>query len=85
MDGEKKLVGKITHYYSKIGVGVIELEDELRVGDKISIEGPTTVFEQTVDSMQIEHKSVKVAKAGESIGMKVKDKVREEDKVFKLA
>lgn len=84
MDEEKKLVGKIAHYYSKIGVGVIDLEGELKVGDKISIEGPTTSFEQTIESMQIEHKSVKVAKAGESIGLKVKDRVREEDKVFKL-
>ncbi|MCD6248618.1 MAG: translation elongation factor-like protein [Hadesarchaea archaeon] len=81
---EKKEVGRVTHYFTKIGVAVVELSDELKVGDKISIEGATTNFQQTVDSMQIEHKNIEVAKAGESIGLKVKDRVRENDKVYKL-
>ena len=81
---EKKLVGKISHYFTKIGVGVIELSDELKVGDRISIEGATTNVQQTVDSMEIEHESVQSAGAGQSIGMKVEQRVREGDLVYKL-
>lgn len=84
MEEEKKLVGKVTHYYNKIGVAVVELEDELRLGDEISIEGKTTNFRQKVESMQIEHKPVEIAKAGDSIGLKVIEKVREGDRVYKL-
>jgi putative protease len=84
MTGEKKLVGKVTHYFTKIGVAVIELEGTMKVGDEISIEGATTNVVQKVDSMQIEHKNVKEAKKGESIGMKVADRVREGDLVFKV-
>jgi len=81
---EKKLVGKVTHYFTKIGVGVIELSDEVRVGDRISIEGATTNLQQTIDSMEIEHEKVQVAKAGESIGLKTNQRVREGDLVYKL-
>jgi len=84
MEEEKKLVGKVTHYYGKIGVAVVELEDELSVGDEISIEGKTTNFRQKVESMQIEHKNIEKAKAGDSIGLKVIEKVREGDKVYKI-
>ncbi|MBA7601665.1 hypothetical protein ES703_08743 [subsurface metagenome] len=81
---EKKLVGKISHYFTNIGVGVIELSDELKVGDRISIEGATTNIQQTVDSMEIEHENVQSAGAGQSIGMKVEQRVREGDLVYKL-
>ncbi|MDI6642450.1 MAG: hypothetical protein QMD95_00100 [Candidatus Hodarchaeaceae archaeon] len=81
---EKKLVGKVTHYFTKIGVGVIELSDELKVGDRISIEGATTNIQQTVESMEIEHKAVQSASAGQSIGLKVVQRVREGDLVYKL-
>ena len=80
---KKKRVGKITHYFTQIGVAVIELSSELKVGDKISIEGATTNIKQAVDSMQIEHKAVQKAGKGKSIGMKVADRVREGDDVFK--
>jgi translation elongation factor EF-1alpha len=79
---EEREVGKVSHYFSKIGVAVIELADTLKVGDTIHIKGATSDFTQKVDSMQIEHVSVPEAKAGESIGMKVKDHVREHDQVF---
>lgn len=82
---EKKLVGKIAHYFTKIGVGVIELSDDLKVGDRISIEGATTNLKQTVRSMQIEHEEVQSAGAGDAIGMKVDQRVREGDLVYKLA
>ena len=81
---EKKLIGKITHYFTNIGVAVIELEDTLKVGDEISVEGATTNFTQKIDSMQIEHKNVDEAKKGDSIGLKVVDRVREGDQVFKV-
>ena len=76
-------VGKITHFFSKICVAVVELKRPLKVGDTIAIKGPTTDIEQKVDSMQIEHESVHEAKAGQSIGMKVADRVRETDIVYK--
>jgi len=81
---EGKLIGKIAHYFSKIGVGVIELSDTLKVGDTIRIVGGETDFTQTVESMEIEHKKVNEAKAGDSIGLKVSQKVREGYKVYKV-
>jgi len=81
---EKKLVGKVAHYFTKIGVGVIELSDELKVGDRISIEGATTNLQQMVRSMQIEHKDVQSAGAGDAIGLRVDQRVREGDFVYKL-
>jgi len=81
---EGKLIGKVTHYFGNIGVAVLELTDTLKVGDTIRIVGGTTDFTQTVDSMEIEHKKVEEAKAGDSIGLKVSQKVREGYKVYKL-
>lgn len=79
-----KPIGKINHYYSKIGVGIIDLKDGLKVDDKIKIKGHSTEIEQGVDSMQIEHKEVETAKKGDVIGLKVNDKVREGDEVYKV-
>ena len=81
---EGKLIGKITHYFSKIEVAVIELSDVLKVGDTIRIVGGATDFNQTVDSMEIEHEKVKEAKVGDSAGLKVAQKVREGYKVYKV-
>ncbi|MEM2954360.1 MAG: translation elongation factor-like protein [Candidatus Nanoarchaeia archaeon] len=80
----KKLIGTVTHFFDKISVAVIELVGEIKEGDKISIEGPQTNFEQTVSSMQIEHKQIKSAKKGQSIGLKVIAQVRPKDQVFKI-
>jgi putative protease len=82
---EKKPIGKIAHYFTKISVAVIDLSDELKVGDRISIEGATSNFEQAVNSMQIEHDDVKSATAGQSVGMKVDQRVRQGDLVFKVS
>jgi hypothetical protein len=76
-------IGRVTHFFSKIGVAVIELKAALNVGDTIAIKGPTTDFEQVVESMQIEHKNVEKAERGQSIGLKVTDRVRETDMVYK--
>ena len=81
---EKQLVGTVEHYYVKIGVAVINLEGKLSVGDKISIEGTTTNIQQTVDSMQVEHEAVENAKAGDAVGLKVVDRVRPGDSVYKI-
>ena len=78
-----KPIGEIEHYYSKIGVGIIKLTDTLKVGDKVKIKGHTSDIEMTVDQIQIEHKDVEEAKKGEIVGVKVAEKVREEDKVYK--
>ncbi len=81
---EKKEIGEVTHYFSKIGVAVIKLNDTLKIGDKISIEGATTNFEQTVESMQINKENIEEAKAGQEIGLKVNERAREGDKVYKI-
>lgn len=78
----KKEIGKITHYFDKISVGVIELIDALKVGDKISIEGHGNVVEQAVDSMQVEHQNIEQAKAGDAVGLKVNGTTKKGDKVY---
>jgi len=85
--GEESLieVGRITHYFSKINVAVVELKAPLKVGDTIIINGPTTEAEQVVESMQIEHENIQKAEPGQSIGLKVSQRVRETDKVYKKA
>lgn len=76
-------VGRIAHFFSKISVAVIDLTGPLAVGDTIAIKGPTTDFEQPVESLQIEHENVQRAEAGQSIGLKVTQRVRETDIVYK--
>ncbi len=79
-------IGIITHYFSKINVGVLELSTgELHVGDTIHIKGHTTDFYQNVESMQVEHNPVDVAKKGEPVGIKVESPVRENDVVYKVS
>ena len=77
-------MGEIFSYYDKIGVAAIKLAGSIKVGDRIKIQGYTTNFEQTVDSIQIEHKKVNLAKKGDEIGIKVLDKVRRHDKVYRI-
>ncbi len=83
---EEKLIGRIIHYYSHLGVGIIELtERELNVGDVIHVKGGHTDFTQTVDSIQVEHQNVGHAEKGKSAGVKVKEKVRDHDQVFRVS
>ena len=82
---EEKEVGKVTDYFSKINVAALEITGEgLQVGDTIHIKVHTTDLQQTVDSMQIEKHSVSLAKIGDRVGIKVKDRVRVHDTVFKI-
>ncbi len=79
-------IGKVTHYYDKIGVAVVELGSSLTNGDKIKfIRGGEDLFEQEVSSMQIEHKQVKSAKKGDVIGLKVEQEVKEGAEVYKVS
>ena len=81
---EEKLIGKISHYFGNINVGIVDLTAELKVGEKIHIKGSSTDFEQAVDSMQVEHEDIAVAKNGDAVGIKVAQKVKEGDQVFKV-
>jgi len=80
---ELREVGRVSHFFGRINVAIKEVKDIISVGDQILIKGPTTDIEQTIDSMEIEHTKVKQAEAGQSIGMKVNARVRENDIVYK--
>lgn len=75
-------IGKITHYYDKIGVAVVELTQVLKVGDKIKFSGHDKEFSQIVSSMQVEHQVIDKAKKGDEIGLKVDQPVKPGDIVF---
>jgi putative protease len=77
-------IGHITDFFARPVVAAVELTGELKVGDKIRIHGHTTDMEMIVESMQIHNQAVTLAKAGDAVGLKVKDKVRHGDKVLKL-
>ena len=82
---EGKLIGKFSHYFSDINVGVIKLSAPLNEGNEIRvIGGENTDFNQKVISMQVNHKKVAKAKKGNSVGLKVKEKIREGYKVYKV-
>jgi predicted outer membrane protein len=81
-------VGVITHYFNNINVAVLKLNKTLNLGDRIRIQSDTpeglTNFTQTIKSMQHNHKQLKKAVKGKEIGLKVRDRVRSNDLVFKL-
>ena len=79
-------IGEITHYFQHVKAAVIKLKkNDLSDGDTIYVKGHTTDFEQKVKSMQVNHKPVHKASAGQEIGMKVKSKVRHGDKVYRIS
>jgi putative protease len=78
-------VGTVTDYFAKIGVAGIRLGDgHLEVGDRIRIRGHTTDLTQTVDSLQIEHQAVQRAERGSEVAVKVAERVRKHDEVFRV-
>ena len=80
---KEKEIGKVSSYFTNVEVAAIDLSGALKVGEKIHIKGHTTDFEQKVDSMQINRKNVKEAKKGDSVGIKVDERVRPGDAVYK--
>lgn len=76
-------IGHIAHFFSKINVAVIELMLPLSVGDRILVKGPSTDFEQIVESMQIDGKSLPRVEGGQSIGLKIQQPVKQKDVVYK--
>ncbi len=82
---KEERIGEVAHYFSKIGVAAIKITSgSLSVGDTIHIKGHTTDFQQRVDSIQIEHASVEEANPGDDIGIKVTERAREGDQVYKV-
>ncbi len=80
-----KKIGKVTHYYDKIGVAVIDLTQGLKVGDNIKFVHKDNEFTQTVDSLQIDHKPVKSAKKGDSLGLKVDQALKPGAEIYKIS
>ncbi|MCK4589702.1 MAG: translation elongation factor-like protein [Nanoarchaeota archaeon] len=78
-------IGKVSHFFDKVSVAAIVLEGDLKVGDKIHIKGATTDFTTQVDSMQINREDVETAKSGDEIGIKVPEKCRGNDEIFKVS
>src|SRR4030043_1701346 len=78
-------VGRITHFYKKIGVAVLELSGPLQVGDTIHISGTTTDLTLKVEYMQMEHQNIQRAEKGQDIGLKLNGEVKEKDIVYKVA
>lgn len=82
---EETEVGKVTIFFAKPSVVAIEITSgSLAVGDTIRIKGATTDFEQKIESMEIDRKPVPSASAGQSVGIKVKERARPHDKVLKV-
>ncbi len=79
-----KLVGKVTHFYDRIGVAVIDLKDTLQVGDQVHFFGRSTDFRQEIASMQVEHEPISEAEKGQEVAVKVERRVRKSDKIYKL-
>ena len=77
-----KLIGKVTHYFTAIGVGAIKLKGKIKVGDILRFKGATTDFQQKVISLQYNRQDIKEAKPGQEVGIKTEQRVREDDKVF---
>ena len=84
MEKEEIKIGKVTHYFGKLGVAVVEVtQGSMKIGDEVHIKGHSTDFVQKVTSMQIEHDKIEMAEPGMSIGMKVNEPVRANDLVYK--
>ena len=82
----ERALGHVTHYFSHLGVAAVQVEaEDLKVGDQIHIKGRTTDLVQPVDSIQYEHMDIREAHPGQSVGIRVKEHVREHDIVYKIA
>lgn len=78
-------IGVVEHYFTKIGVAAIRItNNKISIGDTIVIKGVTTDFEQYIDSMEVERQQIEEAREGDAIGIKVAERVREGDRVYKV-
>ncbi len=77
-------IGKVSDFFKKPVVAGIDLTAPLKIGEKIHVKGHTTDQELTVQSMQIDNREIKEAKAGDSVGVKIRDRVRHGDLVYKI-
>ncbi|KPK78485.1 MAG: translation elongation factor-like protein [Gemmatimonas sp. SM23_52] len=80
----EELVGTITHYFPKPEVGVVKLTGDLKVGDVLLFRGHTTEFQQEITSMQVEHANIESAAAGDEVAIKVDQRVRTGDEVYRV-
>jgi hypothetical protein len=78
----EKRIGKVTHYFNRIGVAVLELEDGLKVGDTIHISGRRTNFKQEVESLEVDHQKMTAVGAGADAALKVDEPVHDGDVVY---
>jgi putative protease len=78
------LIGHVTHYYNHIGVAVLKLSNQLKVGDAIHILGHTSDFDQFVSSLEIRHHKILTGKPGDDVALRVDEAVREKDEVYRV-
>lgn len=77
-------VGTVTHYFAEPRVGAIDLDEVIELGDVLRFTGHTTDFQQTVSSMEVNHRAVEVAGPGDEVAVKVRERVREGDEVYRV-
>jgi translation elongation factor EF-1alpha len=84
MQSDATKIGTVIHYFAEPEVGAVRLEGDLEVGDTVAFRGATTDFSQEVGSLEVDHEPVESAGAGDEIAVKVEDRVREGDEVYRL-
>ena len=80
----EELVGTVTHYFARPQVGIVKLSAAIKLGDTLHVRGRTADFQQEVASMEIEHAHVEAAASGAEVGIKVRERVREGDQVYRV-
>lgn len=81
----EELVGRVTHYYGRIEVAAVHLTAPLKVGERIWIVGRTTDLEQEVTSLELDHRPIAEGLPGQEVGLRVRDRVREGDRVYRVS
>ncbi len=81
---DEELVGTVTHYFPKPGVGVVKLSATISLGDTLHFHGHTTDFSQKIESMEIDHATVETAESGAELAIKIDERVRHGDVVYKV-
>jgi len=81
---KQKPIGKITHYYGHLGVAIIKFNRNVKKGEEVHFRGAHTDFTQEIESIQYDHEDIEVAKKGQDVGIKVKEKVREGDEIYSV-